>query len=94
MWGYHISTISTLPHTTNYRLAASRQEEHFRIDSLSFEDRSAIPRVQGDFVNNKYSAHLQINKKLNVRNTVNTGVILDLYDFDLANDHLVPGTNG
>ena len=79
--------------TTYYKLslAASRQEEHFTNDSLSIVDRSAIPREQADFINNKYSAHLLINKKLSARNTVSTGAILDLYDFDLTNTRLVPG---
>ena len=79
--------------TTYYKLslAASRQEEHFTNDSLSVVDRSAIPREQADFINNKYSAHLLINKKLSARNTVSAGAILDLYDFDLVNTRLVPG---
>ena len=79
--------------TTHYKLslAASRQEEHFTADSLSTVDRSTIPREQADFINNKYSAHLLINKKLSARNTVSAGTILDLYDFDLTNTRLVPG---
>ena len=79
--------------TTYYKLslAASQQEEHFRSDSLSIVDRSAIPREQADFINNKYSAHLLVNKKLSARNTVSAGAILDLYDFDLVNTRLVPG---
>ncbi len=79
--------------TTYYKLslAASRQEEHFRSDSLSIEDRSAIPQERADFVNSKYSAHLMVNKKFSARNTVSAGTILDLYDFDLANFRLVPG---
>ena len=79
--------------TTYYKLslAASRQEEHFRGDSVSITDRSIIPREQADFINNKYSAHLMANKKFSARNTASAGVILDLYDFDLSNARLVPG---
>ncbi len=79
--------------TTYYKLslAASRQENTFRSDSLSIEDRSVIPQESADFVNSKYSAHLMVNKKFSARNTVSAGTILDLYDFDLANFRLVPG---
>ena len=79
--------------TTYYKLslAASRQEEHFKNDSLSIVDRSPIPRERADFINDKYSAHLLVNKKFSARNTVSGGVIADLYDFDLANARLVPG---
>ena len=80
--------------TTYYKLslAASRQEEHFRGDSVSTADRSIIPREQADFINNKYSAHLMANKKFSARNTASAGLILDLYDFDLSNARLVPGS--
>lgn len=79
--------------STYYKLslAASRQENSFRGDSLSIEDRSVIPQESADFVNGKYSANLMINKKFSARNTVSGGVILDLYDFDLQNTRLVPG---
>lgn len=79
--------------STYYKLslAASRQENSFRGDSLSIEDRSVIPQESADFVNGKYSANLMINKKFSARNTVSGGVILDLYDFDLENARLVPG---
>ncbi len=79
--------------STYYKLslAASRQGNTFRSDSLSIEDRSVIPQESADFVNSKYSAHLMANKKFSARNTVSGGVILDLYDFDLANFRLVPG---
>ncbi|MEK6477734.1 TonB-dependent receptor [Catalinimonas sp. 4WD22] len=78
---------------TYYKLsvAASRQEEHFYSDSLSIEDRSPIPLESADFINNKYSTHLMLNKKFNARNNVSAGAILDLYDFDLVNSRLVPG---
>ncbi|WPP53355.1 TonB-dependent receptor [Catalinimonas niigatensis] len=79
--------------STYYKLslAASRQEDHFRSDSLSIADRTPIPSESADFINNKYSAHLMFNKKFNARNTVSAGTILDLYDFDLLNLRLVPG---
>jgi hypothetical protein len=79
--------------TTYYKLslAASRQEEQFRSDSLSVEDRMPIPSERADFINNKFSANLMFNKKFNARNTVSAGTILDLYDFDLVNERMVPG---
>ena len=72
-------------------LAASRQEEHLYRDSLSAVDRTPIPAGQADYVNNKYSTHLLVNKKFSARNNVSAGVILDMYDFDLSNLRLVPG---
>lgn len=79
--------------TTSYKLslAASRQEEHFYSDSLSLEDRLPIPNEVANFVNNKFSGHLTLNKKFNARNHAAIGGIVDLYDFDLANRRLVPG---
>jgi hypothetical protein len=78
---------------TYYKLsvATSRQEEHFYSDSLSIEDRTPIPNESADFINNKYSTHLMLNRKFNARNNVSAGAILDLYDFDLVNTRLVPG---
>ncbi len=72
-------------------LAASRQEEHLYRDSLSAIDKTPIPTGKADYENNKYSAHLLLNKKFSARNNVSGGVILDLYDFDLANRRIVPG---
>ena len=72
-------------------LAASRQEEHLYRDSLSAVDRTPIPAGRADYINNKYSAHLLVNKKFSARNSVSAGTILDLYDFDLTNLRLVPG---
>ena len=72
-------------------LAASRQKEHLYRDSLSAVDQTPIPAGRADYINNKYSAHLLVNKKFSARNTVSTGAILDLYDFDLTNRRLVPG---
>ncbi|MGD1892999.1 MAG: TonB-dependent receptor domain-containing protein [Cyclobacteriaceae bacterium] len=79
--------------TTSYKLslAASRQESHFYSDSLSIEDRSPIPNEEADFINNKLSAHLMLNKKFSARNNVTVGLITDLYDFDLVNRRIVPG---
>ena len=79
--------------TTYYKLslAASHQRQYFNSDSLSVEDRLPIPSEEADLKNNKYSAHLLVNKKFSARNTASAGVILDLYDFDMENNWLVPG---
>lgn len=88
-----ISHIYYFDNNTYYKLslAASRQEEHFDSDSLSIEDRTSIPNESADLINNKYSANLLFSKKLNAKNLITTGVILDLYEFDLVNTRLVPG---
>ena len=87
-----ISHMFYFDNNTYYKLslAASRQEEHFYSDSLSIEDRTPISNESADLINNKYSAHLLFSKKFNARNLLTTGVILDLYDFDLVNTRLVP----
>ncbi|MEQ9437502.1 MAG: carboxypeptidase-like regulatory domain-containing protein [Cyclobacteriaceae bacterium] len=72
-------------------LAASRQEEHLYRDSLSAVDLTPIPTGKADYENTKYSAHLLLNKKFSARHTLSGGVILDLYDFDIANRRIVPG---
>ncbi|MCC9138352.1 carboxypeptidase-like regulatory domain-containing protein [Pontibacter silvestris] len=72
-------------------LSASRQEEHLYRDSLSLVDQTPIPAGKADYINNKYSAHLLLNKKFSARDNVSGGAILDLYDFDLSNRRLVPG---
>ena len=80
--------------TTHYKLslAASRQTNNFRADSVDTENRSVIiPNQEADLQNDKYSAHLMVNKKFSARNTVSVGTILDLYDFDVQNRRLVPG---
>ncbi|MEM9833093.1 MAG: TonB-dependent receptor [Bacteroidota bacterium] len=79
--------------TTSYKLslAASRQEDRFYSDSLSISDRTPVPNEEADFFNNRYSAHLMLNKKFSARNNVTVGVITDLYDFDLTNRRIVPG---
>jgi hypothetical protein len=80
--------------TTHYKLslAASRQTDRFQIDSVDTQNRSVIiPSQDGNIENNKFSAHLMVNKKFSARNTVSVGTILDLYDFDVQNRRLVPG---
>ena len=79
--------------TTYYKLslAASHQSHAFQSDSLSTEDRSAIPSEEANLQNNKYSAHLLLSRKFSARNNATVGMILDLYDFDLENSWLVPG---
>ncbi len=79
--------------TTYYKLslAASHQRQQFSSDSLSIEDRLPVPSEEADLINNKYSAHLLLNKKFSARNNVSAGAILDLYDFDMENNWLVPG---
>lgn len=73
-------------------LAASGTRQLFRGDSLSTESRLPVPMEEADYKQNKYSAHLLVHKKFNARNTLTTGLILDLYAFDLLNARVVPGS--
>jgi hypothetical protein len=69
-------------------LAASSAWQSFRDDSLSLEDRTPFRRENAEFTQNKFSLNALISRKFNARNSVTTGVILDVYDFDLLNEVL------
>jgi hypothetical protein len=74
-------------------LAASGTRQTFRGDSLSTESRRPVPLEEADYRQDKYSAHLLVHKKFNARNTLTTGLILDVYTFDLQNARIVPGSS-
>ncbi|MGB3618710.1 MAG: TonB-dependent receptor [Catalinimonas sp.] len=78
---------------TYYKLsvAAARQRDVFRSDSLSIEDRTPVPNVEANLDNDKYSAHLLLSRKFSARHNATAGVIVDLYAFDLQDQIITPG---
>jgi hypothetical protein len=70
-------------------IAASSAWQSYKEDSLSSEDRTPFRRESAEFTQNKYSLNLLLSKKFNARNNVTSGVIIDLYDFNLVNNLLV-----
>jgi hypothetical protein len=77
-------------------LAASHQSQLVDIDSIEPEFRQEIIRNQKVALRqNKYSAHLMGNTKIDSRNTVTEGVITNVYDLRFADsilyiNHFVP----
>ncbi len=62
-------------------LGASNQIQRASIDTINSFNRSDISRFNKVVLRqNKYSAHIFYNTKLNTKNTITTGVIADFYD--------------
>lgn len=73
-------------------LAATHQTQKVDIDSIEPILRQEIVRNQKvNMRQNKYSAHLMINSKLNAKNTVTAGLIVNVYDLKFA-DSLLYGS--
>ncbi len=60
----------------------------FRRNDLTVE--SIEPYVYQKFTQTKYTLNYRLNKKFNVRNTLNSGVIMDLYQINLKDKALHP----
>ncbi|EAY24435.1 TonB-dependent receptor [Microscilla marina] len=77
-------------------LAVSRSTEGTTIDSIYRNPNTKVVealvyRGTRDFRQVKYTLREQINKKLNARNNVNIGVILDWYQLTMVDSFLVDG---
>ncbi len=74
-----------------FTTGASTTNETVKIDSIS-NDRSQIVRFEDiAYRQSRYTTHALINKKINAKNTVTAGVILDLFDFDFDHEILING---
>lgn len=77
-------------------LAVSHQTQLADIDSINPDNRSEIIRNNKvSLRQNKYSAHLLANTKIDSRNTVTEGLMVNVYDLKFADsilltDHFVP----
>ena len=65
-------------------IAASGTQTKGDGDSLSTDDGTPIQSFGFDRVQRKYSANLKLNRKFNAKNNGSVGVILDYYNFDMA----------
>lgn len=76
-------------------LSASRTFQDFRGDTVLYQRDSKqileeIPNQMAEFTNEKLSLNAAINHKINARNKVSGGVIVDLNRFDLLNANIYP----
>ncbi len=70
-------------------LAATHQTQKVDIDSIEPTLREEIVRNQKvNLRQNKYSAHIMLNSKLNAKNTVTAGVMVNVYDLKFADSVL------
>ena len=78
-------------------LGGSHANFNVEQDSLIFEgDETIIDIIRNqniDNTQNKYTVHFTFNKKLNAKNTVVTGTVLDRYNFDFKHHVRIPDTD-
>ena len=76
--------------STSYKisLAASSVGQRENLDSLSVHDKGAIFNERVKYLQNKYSAHLSLNKKIDAKKTLSKGIIVDVYGYDLKHAKL------
>ncbi len=71
-------------------VAVSHQTQFADIDSVGLDDRTQIIRVNKVALRqNKYSAHILYNNKINSKNTVTTGIHANIYDLQFADSFLI-----
>lgn len=76
-----------------FTLAASHSYTYYTTDSIAYPAETTTPKAQGDFLDNKYSAVLNITHKFNAKHSLNAGANHDLTQFDYFNkDVLMGGT--
>jgi len=79
-------------------IAFSSQGSEIRADSLTrrpsdLEVEQIIPRFGTETRVNRYTIHERVNKKFNARNTLNIGVIADIFNVQALDSILINGTN-
>ncbi len=66
-------------------LGASHQGQFADIDSIGLDDRTQITRVtKAALTQNKYSAHVLYNNKINSKNTLTTGLHTNVYHLNFS----------
>ena len=76
-------------------LSGSRTYQNFKGDSVLYQAESKtilseIPQEEAQFTNKKLSLNATINHKINAKNKISGGIIVDLNRFDLSNTTLYP----
>ncbi|MFN4084002.1 MAG: TonB-dependent receptor [Bacteroidia bacterium] len=77
-----------------FTLAWQHTNDGYKIDSLNLSNESVTYRkAKGTFVDNKYSAILNVNHKFNAKNTLHAGINHDVTFFNYSNiDYFNKGT--
>ncbi|TAF95021.1 MAG: TonB-dependent receptor [Cytophagia bacterium] len=75
--------------------SGSRTTQSFRGDTVLYRPESKeilqeIPQAEANFTNEKLSLNASINHKINAKNKVSGGIIVDLNRFELLNQNLYP----
>ncbi len=68
-----------------FTIAYSRSNDNFKADSINLPNEKTYRQAEGSFLDNKYSAVLNITHKFNAKNTLNIGFTNDLTQFDYSN---------
>ncbi len=68
-----------------FTIAYSRSDDNFKADSINLPNEKTYRQAEGSFLDNKYSAVLNITHKFNAKNTLNIGFTNDLTQFDYSN---------
>lgn len=76
-------------------LSGSRSSQNFKGDTVLYksgvkEVLQEIPNEEAKFINEKLSVNASINHKINAKNKLSAGLIVDLNRFDLLNTTLYP----
>ncbi len=72
-------------------LSGSRSRQEYLGDTVIYKERDSkevlqeINSDQAEFINKKLSAHVMLSHKMNAKNKISGGVIIDLNQFDLEN---------
>lgn len=66
-------------------IAYSRSDDSYKADSINLPNEKTYRQGEGSFLDNKYSAVLNITHKFNAKNTLNIGFTNDLTQFDYSN---------
>lgn len=74
---------------TKLILSASTIYNYNKWDSLSTETRIPILQYHSDFQRTKYAAKFILNKKINSKNTIRTGISTEMQQFNLSDSMLV-----
>jgi len=76
-----------------FTLAWSYSNDSYTADSINLPNEKVFRQAAGSFLDNKYSAVLNLTHKFNAKNTLNFGLTNDLTNFDYSNrDYFYQGT--
>jgi hypothetical protein len=74
---------------TDFRIAASGSRQKIRLDSIAYDEDTRHLFFGDNSSEYKYTANFSVNKKINARNSLKTGVFFNYIGFDYADSVLV-----